>query len=117
MPRTYSRSAYPGNGSSCLITETRWCCSLRWRPGLARPGEAGGDERGEDLGGLSGVLERDLVADAVDDPDVGTPVRVGDLLVDRGRAERVIAAGDEQEREAGIDGPGIGGGGQRLVVA
>ena len=56
------------------------------------------------------------MADAVDDPDVGASVSVGDLLADRRRAERVIAARDEQERQARIDGPRIGGGGQRLVV-
>jgi hypothetical protein len=71
----------------------------------------------EQCGGLAGCLERDHVADVLDDLDIGAAVGGGDLVADRKRAERVVASGDEQERKRGIDRSGIDRLGQRLVVA
>ena len=67
--------------------------------------------------GVAGGFQGGPVPDTVDDRDGGRAVGGGDGLAHLGRPGLVVAAGDQQQGQAGGDGAGIGGGGQGLAVA
>src|SRR4051794_8409612 len=78
-----------------------WPCASRGSGGL--------EELEQLVGDLPGGLQRGPVPDVGEDLDGGVAVRVGEFLAGRGRTDGVVGAGDQQQRQAGLDRSGIGG--------